>query len=149
MQRFTIDTGQVKNERMRIVFSILFISLALTSCEKEGEKKTGTITSAWKETDHYFSIGGPIVWKITEPSEAETIEFKKDSVFSSSIHTNLNRYIIEPVTSSTAAKLKLYEAGNRDTTYWLINTVTQNTLDIGFSNCIEGCGKRFSRLEVK
>jgi hypothetical protein len=41
----------------------------------------------------------------------------------------------------------LFEEGKTDTTYWLINEVTQNSLTVGVIGCIEGCGKKFTRVE--
>ena len=137
-----------KNEKMRKGFMFLVVLVGLLSCNKDTDHQSEglDLTSAWKETEHYFSIGGPIEWYSTEAKDAELIEFKKDNVFTSSAHTNLNRYKIEPVDGNTSAKLKLYEAGKIDTLTWTIYNITQDSIDVAFSNCIEGCGKRFKRV---
>ena len=129
---------------MRVLFIAMFFLLA--GCEKNNDN-TGDITSRWKETDHYFSVAGPIEWHRTEPQNAETLEFRKDSAFYSSAHPKLNGYRIEASSGSTSAKLKLFEAGKTDTTYWLITNLTQNSLTVGFFGCVEGCGKKFVRVE--
>lgn len=126
---------------------IVLAVIILAGCSKQKAEKGTLPPSAWKETDHYYSIGGPIIWKETEPTKAEIIQFKPDNVFYSSVHTKLNRYEWETI--NTAYRLKLYEAGKTDTTYWFVNTLTPDTLEIGFSGCIEGCGKRFVLLEEK
>ena len=132
---------------MKRLTIFLLVLLAVIGCNKESEQKEQNITSAWKETDHYYSIGGPVIWKKTNADEAETIRFKKDNVFYSSVHTQLNRYLIEePPSPGSFSRLKLYSFGRTDTTYWFIKEVTPEVIEIGFRNCIEGCGKRFSRV---
>ena len=137
---------KTKNQSMRVLF-FMVVTLLFVGCEKNSENNTGNITSQWKETDHYYSIGGPIEWHPTESQNAEIIEFRKDSVFYSSVYTKINRYKIETIAGSSSAKLKLYEDSGTDTTYWFVNEVTQNNLIIGVSGCIEGCGKKFVRVE--
>lgn len=131
----------------RLIFFVMVLATVI-GCDKEAVQKEQNITSAWKETDYYYSIGGPIIWKKTDADKAETIRFKKDSIFYSSAHPELNRYIIEePQTTSAFSKLKLYTLGQRDTTHWFLKEVTPEVIEIGFSGCIEGCGKRFSRVD--
>jgi hypothetical protein len=137
---------KTKNLSMRVLH-FMVVSLLFIGCEKNGENNTGDLTSGWKETDHYYSIGGPVEWHRTESQNAEIIEFRKDSVFYSSVYTKVNRYKIETIAGSSSAKLKLYEEGKTDTTYWFVKEVTQNNLIIGVSGCIEGCGKKFVRVE--
>jgi len=124
----------------------MLLSFLLAGCEKSGENSSDSLISKWTETDHYYSIGGPIEWHPTEASNAETIEFKNDNAFYSSLNKKLNRYHII-TDGTTAPKLKLYEHGKTDTTYWFISQVTQNSLTISASGCIEGCGKKFVRVE--
>lgn len=131
---------------MRVIFFMVMV-LLLVSCQKNQDNNTEDLTSSWKETDHYFSIGGPIQWHPTESQNAETIEFRKDSVFYSSVYTKLNGYRIEPIAGSNSAKLKLFEQGKTDTTLWYISNLSQNSLTIGVSGCIEGCGKKFVRVD--
>lgn len=134
----------------RLHFLIAGILFLVASCSKEEEEEAAAdkkgITTSWKETDYYYSIGGPAIWKPTAAGEEETIRFKNNNVFYSSVHTEWNRYRISEPDSDGIARLKLYTAGNRDTTYWFIKTVTPETIEIGFGGCIEGCGKRFSRI---
>ena len=133
---------------MKPLMIFILVFLFITGCSKSNEKETTELPSTWKETDHYYSIGGPVIWKQTEASDAEVIQFKDDRVFYSSQRPELNRYIIEESDAQTStARLKLYEAGKKDTTYWFLKTVTPNTVEIGFSGCIEGCGKRFVSVD--
>ena len=130
---------------MRVLVFIVF-SFLIAGCEKSGENSSDSLISKWTETDHYYSIGGPIEWHPTEAPNAETIEFKNDNIFYSSLNNKLNRYQII-TEGTTTPKLKLYEEGKTDTTYWFISQVTQNSLTVGISGCIEGCGKKFTRVE--
>jgi hypothetical protein len=133
---------------MKQVISFLIVVCTALACNKESQQKEQNITSAWKETDYYYSIGGPIIWKQTGADKAETIRFKEDNIFYSSAHPEWNRYVIEPPQSSGAfSKLKIYGLGQTDTTFWFIKEVSPEVIEIGFSGCIEGCGKRFSRVD--
>ena len=131
---------------MRVLVFIV-LSIFIASCEKGSENSSGGLISKWIETDHYYSIGAPIEWHPTEVSDAEIIEFKNDNIFYSSLNNKSIRYQIITSGGSSTPKLKLYEEGKTDTTYWFINEVTQNSLTVGISGCIEGCGKKFIRIE--
>lgn len=134
---------------MKTLLIICYV-LLFTACSKSDEQKPSVLSSSWKETEEYYSIGGPIIWKQTPAANAEVIEFKENHVFYSSLRPNLNRYDLEEADNATEpAKLKLYEAGKTDTTYWFLKTVTRDGIEIGFSGCIEGCGKRFVRVEAE
>ena len=143
MQRFVSTACQ--SLVMKFLFYILVVFLALIGCAKNEGRPSVELPSVWKETDHYYSIGGPIIWKKAETGKEETIQFKANNEFYSSQQTNLNRYIMES-TGVGEAKLKLYEEGKTDTVRGTIYDVTPNTMKIGFEGCIEGCGKKFTRL---
>lgn len=143
MQRFVIAACQLS--AMKPLFYILLLFVVLIGCVKDESRHTVELPSVWKETDHYYSIGGPIIWKKTETGKEETIQFKANNEFYSSERTNLNRYIMEP-TGVGDAKLKLYEEGKTDTIRGTVYDITPNTMKIGFDGCIEGCGKKFTRL---
>ena len=128
------------------IFMCMVLSYLIASCEKNNENGSGELISKWIETEHYYSIGGPGEWHPTKVADAEIIEFKNDNVFYSSLNNKLNRHQIH--TEGTAApRLKLYEEGKMDTIYWFISEITQNSLTVGVSGCIEGCGKKFTRVE--
>ena len=129
------------------IHKALFIFITLLSCNKEGSEKPLSLASSWKETDYYYSIGGPVQWHKTEFSKEEIIQFKEENVFSSSVYKNLNRYIMEPLAANNSANFKLYEEGKTDTVRLIAYNITPNTMDVGFLGCIEGCGKRFARLK--
>jgi hypothetical protein len=129
---------------MKSLFYILFL-LGLFGCAKDEARTSIEMSSLWKETDHYYSIGGPLIWDKTEIGKEETIQFKANNEFYSSQQANLNRYIMEPA-GAGHANLKLYEEGKTDTVRWKIYDITPNTMKIGFEGCIEGCGKKFTRL---
>lgn len=131
---------------MRILMGIV-LSFLIAGCEKNNENGSKDLISKWIETEHYYSIGGPGEWHPTKASDAEIIEFKNDNVFYSSLNKKLNRHQVITSTGRTTPKLKLFEEGKTDTTYWLINEVTQNSLTVGVIGCIEGCGKKFTRVE--
>ena len=142
-----LPVNNLKQVMKPILVLLTGLFLIVLSCNKEQQKKETGITSAWKETDYYYSIGGPAIWKPTEDTTAEIIRFINDGIFYSSEHTLWNRYIIEsPEPTSGIAPLKLYRSGTLDTTTWFLKTVTPETIEIAFGGCIEGCGKRFSRV---
>jgi hypothetical protein len=143
LQRFVIAACQLL--AMKPTFYILLLFVALTGCAKDERPTSIEMTSEWKETDHYYSIGGPLIWQKTETGKQEVIRFKENNEFYSSQHATLNRYIMEP-TGVGDANLKLYEEGKTDTVRWIIYDVTPNTMKIGFEGCIEGCGKKLTRL---
>jgi hypothetical protein len=130
---------------MKHSFYILLLSILFICCAKDEARPSIEMSSAWEETDHYYSIGGPLIWNKTDEDKKEIIQFKSDNEFSSSERTNLNRYNMQPIDAG-AARLKLYEEGKTDTVHWIIYDVTANTMKIGFEGCIEGCGKKFKRL---
>ena len=131
---------------MRILLCMV-LSFLIAGCEKNNEKGSRELISKWIETEHYYSIGVPGEWRPTEAADAEIIESKNDNVFYSSINKKLNRHQIITNTGNTTPKLKLFEEGKTDTTYWVINEITQNSLTVGVIGCIEGCGKKFVRVE--
>ena len=143
MQRFINTACQLL--AMKHSLYILLLLITFIGCAKDEATNSVEVTTEWKETDHYYSIGGPLIWKKTETGKEEIIRFKKNNEFYSSQYTNLNRYILEPA-SVDDAKLKLYEEGKTDTLRWTIYDVTPNAMKIGFGGCIEGCGKKFTRL---
>ena len=132
---------------MRILMFIM-VSFLIAGCEKNNENGSRNLISKWIETEHYYSIGSPGEWHATEAANAEIIEFKNDNVFYSSINNKRNRHQVVTGGGTTTPKLKLFEEGKTDTTYWLINEVTQNSLTVGVIGCIEGCGKKFTRVET-
>jgi hypothetical protein len=143
LQRFVIAACQLLP--MKPAFYILLLLIVLIGCAKDEATNSVEVTSEWKETDHYYSIGGPLIWKKTETGKQEIIRFKKNNEFYSSQYANHNRYILEPAGVGDA-KLKLYEEGKTDTLRWTVYDVTPNTMKIGFEGCIEGCWKKFTRL---
>jgi hypothetical protein len=143
LQRFVIAACQLLI--MKFTFYILLLLITLIGCAKDETRASIERPTVWKETDHYYSIGGPLIWSKPEAGKEETIQFKTNNEFYSSQQTNLNRYTME-TTGTGNANLKLYEEGKTDTIRWIIYDVTPNTMKIGFEGCIEGCGKKFTRL---
>ena len=132
-----------------LIFAISFLAF-FAFCSKSNEQPATGLSSTWKETDYYYSIGGPVIWKKTEPGNKEVIRFEEDNVFYSSVHPEFNRYVLEEIDGQTSmARIKLFKSGTIDTTHWFLKTVTPDTIEIAFSGCIEGCGKRFVSVGVE
>ena len=127
---------------MKQLFYIFLLLVLFTGCIKDHPQEVSTV---WKETDHFFSTGSTPAWHKTEIGKEEIIQFKTNNEFSSSERANLNRYLMQSIDASSA-KLKIYEQGKTDTIYWTIYNITPNTMEASFEGCIEGCGKRFTRL---
>lgn len=123
--------------------SLFLVSLVFFACSKREDKIARNLPSVWTETEHYYSIGGPVIVQPTASATAETIQFKEVNIFYSSVNKQFNRYRLD--TAGAHNYIKLYQEGKNDTTTWTIIKLTANELDLGF-NCIEGCGKRFTRL---
>lgn len=132
---------------MRFLLLAIICAIIFSACSKQTNPEEWNKPTTWKETDSYYSTGGPITWKKTETKDAEILQFKENNIFSSTVYTQFNRYKIETADATNSlARLKLYEAGKPDTTYWFLKTVTPNTIEVGHSGCIEGCGKRFLQV---
>ena len=85
------------------------LSILIAGCKKQNEKSSKDLISKWIETDHFYSIGGPIEWHHTEAANAEIIEFKNDNIFYSSVYKKLNRHQIITSNGNATPKLKLFE----------------------------------------
>ena len=126
-------------------YIVLLVFTTLVSCSKDDPQQPQELTTSWKETDYFSGTSGTPEWHKTEAGKEEVIQFKDNNGFSSSVHINLNKYTMQAIDASSA-QLKLYEEGKTDTLHWTMYNITPNTMDVSFGSCINGCGKRFSRL---
>lgn len=140
---------------MKTQVLVMATAMALTviACKKDNNLPVGDVPGdllgSWVAVSYFESDGGPGGW--SPATDNNQLSFSGNGTLSSS-KFQFNAYRVDAVPSGginpdTSVVVKLYKkgSGEQDTARYAIKTLTRDSLEMWYIQCIEGCATRFVR----
>jgi hypothetical protein len=132
---------------MKYLITLLLPGLCLLSAACKKESTPNSIIGKWALTESYFSEGGPGRWRpVTDPKQAELVEFKANGAYSSSKTLAFDRY--EIADSVTMILSSSANASQPKFTYrYTIQGRSLLLSPLAPYVCIEGCATKYTKQD--